>query len=166
MPFSRKIWVFMRYHHNGPRARIFFVWAGLRWVLLMFLITPVVQAPALAKHYEPPKPLLTWTGRASWYGAQFNGKETAFGETYDMNAMTAAHAYLPDGSIIRVTALRTGISRVVRVNDRGPYFPGRELDLSFRAASQLGIIESGVARVRIELLEVPHRHWTPRQNGE
>ncbi|HUJ41517.1 MAG TPA: septal ring lytic transglycosylase RlpA family protein [Candidatus Acidoferrales bacterium] len=156
----------MRYHHNGPRARIFFVWAGLRWVLLMFLITPVVQAPALAKHYEPPKPLLTWTGRASWYGAQFNGKETAFGETYDMNAMTAAHAYLPDGSIIRVTALRTGISRVVRVNDRGPYFPGRELDLSFRAASQLGIIESGVARVRIELLEVPHRHWTPRQNGE
>ena len=156
----------MRYHHNGPRARIFFVWAGLRWVLLMFLITPVVQAPALAKHYEPPKPLLTWTGRASWYGAQFNGRETAFGETYDMNAMTAAHAYLPDGSIIRVTALRTGISRVVRVNDRGPYFPGRELDLSFRAASQLGIIESGVARVRIELLEVPHRHWTPRQNGE
>ena len=166
MPFSRKMCVFMRYHHNGPRARIFFVWAGLRWVLLMFLITPVVQAPALAKHYEPPKPLLTWTGRASWYGAQFNGRETAFGETYDMNAMTAAHAYLPDGSIIRVTALRTGISRVVRVNDRGPYFPGRELDLSFRAASQLGIIESGVARVRIELLEVPHRHWTPRQNGE
>ena len=163
---SRRIWVFMKYHDNGPRARIFFVWAGLRWVLLMFLITPVVQAPALAKHYEPPKPLLTWTGKASWYGAQFNGRETAFGETYDMNAMTAAHAYLPEGSVIRVTALRTGVSRVVRINDRGPYFPGRELDLSFRAASQLGIIDSGVARVRIELLEVPRGHWTPRQNGE
>lgn len=156
----------MKYRENGPRARIFFVWAGLRWLLLMFLITPVVQAPALAKLSLPPKPILTWTGRASWYGADFNGRETAFGERYDMNAMTAAHAYLPAGSIIRVTALRTGVSRVVRINDRGPYFPGRELDLSFRAAAQLGILESGVARVRIELLEVPRGHWTAKQNGE
>jgi len=156
----------MRYQTNGPRARIFFVWAGLRWLVLMFLITPVVQAPALAKLTLPPKPLLTWTGKASWYGAPFHGRKTANGETYDMFAMTAAHAYLPAGSLIRVTSLRTGVSRVVRVNDRGPYFPGRELDLSFRAASQLGIIESGVARVRIELLEVPRRHWTPKQNGE
>jgi len=156
----------MRYQTNGPRARIFFIWAGLRWLLLMFLITPVVQAPALAKLTLPPKPILTWTGKASWYGAPFQGHKTSCGETYDMNAMTAAHAYLPSGSIIRVTALRTGVSRVVRVNDRGPYFPGRELDLSFRAASQLGIIESGVARVRIELLEVPRKNWTPRQNGE
>jgi len=156
----------MKYQDNGPRARIFFIWAGLRWALLMFLITPVVRAPALARYYQPPKPLLTWTGKASWYGAKFNGRETAFGETYDMNAMTAAHAYLPEGSVIRVTALRTGVSRVVRINDRGPYFPGRELDLSFRAASQLGIIESGVARVRIELLEVPRGHWTPKLNGE
>ena len=156
----------MKYPRNGPRARIFFVWAGLRWLLLMFLITPVVQAPALAKLSLPPKPLLTWTGRASWYGANFHGRQTAFGEIYDMNAMTAAHAYLPAGSIIRVTSLRTGVGRVVRVNDRGPYFPGRELDLSFRAAAQLGIIETGVARVRIELLEVPRGHWTPKQNGE
>jgi rare lipoprotein A (peptidoglycan hydrolase) len=156
----------MRYQRNGPRARIFFIWAGLRWLLFMFLITPVVQAPALAKLSLPPKPLLTWTGKASWYGAQFHGHRTSCGEIYDMNAMTAAHAYLPAGSLIRVTALRTGRSRVVRINDRGPYFPGRELDLSFRAATQLGIIESGVARVRIELLEVPRGHWTPKQNGE
>jgi rare lipoprotein A len=156
----------MRNLKNGPRARIFFIWAGLRWLLLMFLITPVIQAPALARISLPPKPLLTWTGRASWYGASFHGRQTAFGETYDMNAMTAAHAYLPAGSIIRVTSLRTGRSRVVRINDRGPYFPGRELDLSFRAAAQLGIIESGVARVKIELLEVPRRHWTPNQKGE
>jgi rare lipoprotein A len=132
----------------------------------MFLIVPVAKAPALAKLSVPPKPLLTWTGRASWYGAPFHGRQTAFGEIYDMNAMTAAHAYLPAGSIIRVTSLRTGRSRVVRINDRGPYFPGRELDLSFRAAAQLGILESGVARVRIELLEVPRGHWTPKQNGE
>jgi rare lipoprotein A len=132
----------------------------------MFLITPVVQAPALAKLTLPPKPILTWTGKASWYGAPFNGRKTAFGEIYDMNAMTGAHAYLPGGSLIRVTCLRTGVSRVVRINDRGPYWPGRELDLSFRAASQLGIIESGVARVRIELLEVPRKNWTSRQTGE
>ena len=156
----------MSYQTNGPRVRIFFAWAGLRWLLLMFLITPVVQAPALAELSLPPKPLLTWTGKASWYGAPFHGRKTSNGEIYDMYAMTAAHAYLPPGSIIRVTALRTGVSRVVRVNDRGPYWPGRELDLSFRAASQLGIIESGVARVRIELLEVPRKNWTLRQNGE
>jgi len=142
------------------------MWAGLRWLLLMFLVTPVAQAPALAKLSLPPKPLLTWTGKASWYGAPFHGHKTSCGEIYDMNAMTAAHAYLPAGSIIRVTSLRTGRSRVVRINDRGPYFPGRELDLSFRAATQLGIIESGVARVRIELLEVPRSHWTQKQNGE
>ena len=156
----------MRYLRNGPGARIFFIWACLRWLLLMFLIVPVAKAPALAKLSVPPKPLLTWTGRASWYGAPFHGRQTAFGEIYDMNAMTAAHAYLPAGSLIRVTSLRTGRSRVVRINDRGPYFPGRELDLSFRAAAQLGILESGVARVRIELLEVPRGHWTPKQNGE
>jgi rare lipoprotein A len=151
---------------NGLNARLFFIWAGLRWLLLMFLIVPVVQAPALAELSLPPKRLLTWTGKASWYGARFHGRPTAFGEVYDMNAMTAAHAYLPPGSIIRVTSLRTGVSRVVRINDRGPYWPGRELDLSFRAASQLGIIESGVARVRIELLEVPRKNWTSRQTGE
>jgi rare lipoprotein A len=133
----------------------------------MFLLTPVLHAPAVAKLADPPKPLLTWTGRASWYGAPFQGRKTAFGEIYDMNAMTAAHAYLPKNSLIRVTSLRTGRSRVVRINDRGPYFPGRELDLSFRAAAQLGITETGVARVKIELLEVPGRGWTQhKQNGE
>jgi len=159
------LWL-MSNQNNGPRARLFFVWAGFRWLLLMFLITPVLRAPAVAKISQPPKPLLTWTGRASWYGAKFHGRQTAFGEVYDMNAMTAAHAYLPAGSLVRVTALRTGRSRVVRINDRGPYFPGREMDLSFRAAAQLGIIESGVARVRFELLEVPRAHWTPKQTGE
>ena len=156
----------MRYIRNGPSDRIFFIWACLRGLLLMFLIVRVAKAPALAKLSVPPKPLLTCPGRASRFGAPFHGRQTAFGEIYDMNAMTAAHAYLPAGSLIRVTSLRTGRSRVVRINDRGPYFPGRELDLSFRAAAQLGILESGVARVRIELLEVPRGHWTPKQNGE
>jgi rare lipoprotein A len=58
-----------------------------------------------------------------------------------------------------VTSLRTGRSRIVRINDRGPYIPGRELDLSYGVASSLGIAESGIARVRIELLEVPKGHW-------
>jgi rare lipoprotein A len=132
----------------------------------MFLVTPVLQAPAVAKLASAPKPLRTWTGRASWYGAPFNGRQTAFGEVYDMNAMTAAHANLPNGSLIRVTSLRTGRSRVVRINDRGPYFPGRELDLSFRAATELGITETGVARVRIELLQVPGGRLSPPQAGE
>jgi rare lipoprotein A len=89
-------------------------------------------------------------GLASWYGPAFDGKRTASGERFDMNTLTAAHRTLPLNSYARVTNLATGRSIVVRINDRGPYSPGRIIDLSARAARELGMKKHGVARVRVE----------------
>ena len=91
-----------------------------------------------------------YIGHASWYGPGFHGKKTASGEVYDQNAMTAAHKTLPFGTNLRVTNTANGRSVVVRVNDRGPFVAGRDLDLSRAAAQQLGF--DGVATVRIEQL--------------
>jgi rare lipoprotein A (peptidoglycan hydrolase) len=167
MPISRlKYTHSMRVNYNGPRAHFFYAWAAVRWLLLMFVIAPVVQAPALAESVVPPKPLKVWQGIASWYGPRFNGRPTAYGETYNMNALTAAHTSLPNGALVRVTCLRTGRSRVIRINDRGPYIPGREIDLSFGSASALGMAEMGISRVRIELLEVPKGHRPPKHAAD
>ena len=92
------------------------------------------------------------TGIASWYGKKFHGRKTSNGEIYDMYAMTAAHKTLPMGVDVRVSHLQTGRSILVRVNDRGPFVAGRIIDLSYSAASQLGIVEAGTAQVRIEAL--------------
>jgi rare lipoprotein A len=89
-------------------------------------------------------------GVASWYGGAHHGRLTANGERFDMNALSAAHRELPFGTRIRVTNVENGRSVVVTVNDRGPYIAGRALDLSRRAAEQLGFAEEGTARVRIE----------------
>lgn len=91
-----------------------------------------------------------WVGRASWYGPGFHGNRTANGETYDQWAMTAAHKTLPFGTSLRVTNTANGRSVVVRINDRGPFVAGRDLDLSRAAAEALGFY--GVATVRIEQL--------------
>lgn len=102
-----------------------------------------------------PKPLKTWVCLSSWYGGDFDGQVTANGEIYDMYAQTAAHPSLPLGSVVRVENLRTHKSAIVRINDRGPYVPGRSLDVSYQVARELGFAHRGVARVRIELLKVP-----------
>jgi peptidoglycan lytic transglycosylase len=94
----------------------------------------------------------TQVGLASWYGPHFHGKRTANGERFDMNGFTAAHRTLPLNSFVRVVNLATGQSVVVRINDRGPYAPRRIIDLSAKAARDLGMTEDGVARVRIDLL--------------
>ncbi|MGH8741877.1 MAG: septal ring lytic transglycosylase RlpA family protein [Burkholderiales bacterium] len=91
-------------------------------------------------------------GLASWYGKRFHGQKTASGETYDMYAMTAAHPTLPIPSYARVTHVGNGRSVVVRVNDRGPFHPGRIIDLSYAAASKLGYIQAGSAQVEVESL--------------
>lgn len=91
-------------------------------------------------------------GIASWYGKKFHGRKTSNGEIYNMYAMTAAHKTLPLGVSVRVTHIQNGRSFVVRVNDRGPFVAGRIIDLSYAAAQQLGIVETGTARVRIEAL--------------
>ncbi len=92
------------------------------------------------------------TGIASWYGPDFHGKFTANGEVYNMNDLTAAHPTLPLPSIVRVTNLDNGRSIVVRVNDRGPYLRGRIIDLSRRAAQLVGMIGTGTAKVRVQIL--------------
>ncbi|UCH66846.1 MAG: septal ring lytic transglycosylase RlpA family protein [Ignavibacterium sp.] len=90
------------------------------------------------------------TMRASWYGPRFHGKTTANGEIYDQTALTAAHKSLGFGTILKVTNPRNNKSVIVRINDRGPYIPGRQLDLSKAAAEQLDVIFSGVKRLKVE----------------
>lgn len=90
--------------------------------------------------------------QASWYGEWHHGRTTANGEQFDMFALTAAHRSLPFGTLLRVTDLRTGRFVIVRINDRGPYWEDRSLDLSYGAAEQLGILDKGTTRVRIEVV--------------
>jgi rare lipoprotein A len=89
-------------------------------------------------------------GTASWYGRRFHNGKTATGETYDMYAMTAAHPTLPLPSYARVTNVANGKSVIVRVNDRGPFHPGRIIDLSFAAAYRLGVAQKGSGEVEVE----------------
>lgn len=89
-------------------------------------------------------------GEASWYGKRYHGRTTANGESFDMNALTAAHRRLPFGTLVRVTNLRNKRSLVVRINDRGPYAGGRIIDLSKRAAAILGFQQLGVVKVRVQ----------------
>ena len=101
------------------------------------------------------KPLSSETGRASWYGPPYHNRRGSNGEVYNMNAMTAAHRTLPLGSIVRVTNLKTGHTALVRITDRGPFIPGRVLDLSLAAARKLDIYQAGVAEVKVEVMQTP-----------
>jgi rare lipoprotein A len=121
----------------------------------MFLIAPVMEAPLVAHLSEPIKPIKSWVGNASWYGQEFDGKKTADGERFDSESLTAAHPNLPFGSIVRVVNPRNGKYELVRINDRGPYQEGREIDVSYRVARKLGLVHAGVNQVRLELLELP-----------
>jgi len=103
-------------------------------------------------YYPREQPDYDETGIASWYGPTFYGKQTANGEMYDGNALTAAHKTLPMPVNVRVTNLDNGKSLVVRVNDRGPYARGRIIDLSKRAAELLDVVQTGTARVRVTYL--------------
>lgn len=92
-------------------------------------------------------------GVASWYGPGFHGKETASGEKYNQWDLTAAHATLPFGTRVLVTNLETQKSVIVRVNDRGPWIKGRIIDLSRRAAQEIGLLDTGIGGVRLDVLE-------------
>ena len=94
----------------------------------------------------------TASGIASWYGPDFHGKKTSNGETYNMNAMTAAHKTLPMNTMVRVTNLGNGAQTTVRINDRGPFVAGRIIDLSKAAATSIGMIGAGTARVKLEVV--------------
>ena len=93
------------------------------------------------------------SGKASWYGKDFQGKMTACGEPYDMYGFTAAHRTLPFHTIVRVIEPTTNKSVVVRITDRGPYSPGRVIDLSYAAARDLGLIRRGVMPVELVVLQ-------------
>jgi rare lipoprotein A len=88
--------------------------------------------------------------KASWYGPRFHGRLTANGEIYDQNALTAAHKSFKFGTLLRITNIQTNKSVVVRINDRGPYIPGRQIDLSKAAAEKLDVINSGVKKLKVE----------------
>lgn len=98
--------------------------------------------------------ILKLEATASWYGQEFNGRKTSSGEIFDMYALTAAHKTLPFGTLLEVTNLANGKRVTVRVNDRGPFVPNRELDVSFAAAEALGMTDSGTAKVSIRKLGI------------
>jgi len=166
------------------RAKIFVVLESVFLGLGMLILTPSANPTTVGKASSPsqtatssiptptsksnpssqPKPLATWECTTSWYGEDFDGQQTANGETYDMYAETAAHPTLPLGSIVRVVNTRNHRSEVVRINDRGPYIEGRELDVSYAVARKLGFDQHGLAKVRLELLEVPSRPTSDHRN--
>jgi rare lipoprotein A (peptidoglycan hydrolase) len=169
------------------RAKIFVVLESLFLGLGMLVLTPSINPTTIAKMSNPPQitdardslqksipsktgskaspqPLAVWECITSWYGEDFDGLPTATGETYDMYGETAAHPTLPLGSIVRVVNTRNHRSQVVRINDRGPYVEGRELDVSYQVARQLGFDQHGTAKVRLELLEVPTRPVLEHRN--
>jgi rare lipoprotein A len=133
---------------------------------------PPPPPPAMEQPAPPPAPEAPpesrrhahWsqTGLASWYGAPYHNAHSADGEVYDDRGMTAAQRTLPMGTIVRVTDLATRRSAIVTITDRGPFVPGRIIDLSRGAALQIGLWRAGVARVRVDVLRWPaYRpgHW-------
>jgi len=92
--------------------------------------------------------------KASWYGPGFHGRKTANGEVYDQMSFTAAHKSLKFGTLLKITNLKNSNSVVVRINDRGPYIHGRDLDLSKAAALELGMVRKGVAKIKVEEIKI------------
>ncbi len=112
---------------------------------------PAAVLPAAEKPQPRTKPYQV--GTASWYGSDFDGRETASGEPYNMYDLTAAHPTLPLGSYVKVTNLHNRKTVVVRINDRGPIVPGRIIDLSYGAARALQFRQKGLQRVRLEVVQ-------------
>ena len=110
----------------------------------------LVKDDVKVKIGDDGKPVVEQTGEASYYGPGFHGKKTATGEKFDQNELTAAHPALPLGTKATVTNLDNGNSVEVEINDRGPYVAGRDIDVSKRAAKELGMTKEGVAPVKIE----------------
>ena len=108
----------------------------------------------------PPRPSVipkdkSETGEASWYGEEFEGNTTASGEVFYSQELTAAHPTLPFGTTVRVTNLNNRKKILLRINDRGPYFGQRLIDVSREAAERLGFVESGTTPVRVEVVARP-----------
>ena len=131
------------------------------WALLFAAALSMVALAACAGHpkvrykfppEEAPAAGTVVEGIASWYGPGFHGKQTASGERYDQDGLTAAHPYWKFGTRVRVTLLTTGRSVVVRINDRFPSYKGRVIDVSRGTAKAIGLIGPGTGRVRLEVV--------------
>jgi rare lipoprotein A len=130
-------------------------------------LKPGDQEPRVPQNAPTPA-AKSWNDRihgvASWYGGVFNGRKTASGEVYDMNAMTACHPSLPFGSIVRVVNVRNHRSVVVRITDRGDLVEeGRIIDLSYGAAQKLGMTWNGLAHVDLQVLSLGKEQKQPEQ---
>jgi len=124
----------------------------MKWLVLVLLVVLVACGGAQKKTTQG-KPTGVQEGYATWYGGELQGSPTASGERFNKNAMTAAHRTLPLQTRVRVTNKRNGKSVVVRINDRGPFGnKSRIIDLSEAAARVIGIIDAGVAPVRLEVI--------------
>lgn len=127
--------------------------------------SPATMRPytVLGQSYQPqPKPKgYTFRGTASWYGKKFHGRKTASGERFNMHDLTAAHTTLPMNTQVRVCNRNNGKSVVVRINDRGPFAKNRVIDVSRRAAEELGMIGSGTAPVEVTVLNAENASPTP-----
>jgi rare lipoprotein A (peptidoglycan hydrolase) len=137
--------------------RLSWLWCAALWLggCSAYDASRVAPRPAPAVE-SAPAPVSSAPGRitlASWYGPGFIGQRTASGEVYHRDDLTAASRSLPLGTRVQVTNLDTGRAVVVRINDRGPYVRGRGIDLSERAAKQIGLNHSGVARVSVARLD-------------
>ncbi len=129
---------------------------------------PQIQTP------PPQIPGVFQTGIASWYGGKFNGRRTANGEIYDMHKLTAAHKELPFNTLVEVENTQNSKKVLVRINDRGPFVKQRIIDLSFKAAQQIGMAETGTAAVHLRIVSAgnadvpvqqPYPDLTPPQNA-
>jgi len=149
----------------GPPLRFY---PGVACFLLLFLVALLCScAPARRPVSVPRLPearVYREVGYASWYGKEFHGRPTSSGEIYNMYGLTAAHRTLPLGTVAEVTNLENGKSVRVKINDRGPFVANRFLDLSYGAAKEIGVVDKGAARVRLEAWpgerELSARHFT------
>lgn len=114
----------------------------------------VMAMAAVVSADSRPSPSRHIIGQASWYGGSFAWRPTASGQLFDPEKLTGAHRTLPFGTKVVVTNLHNGRSVLVTITDRGPFWPRRDIDLSYGAARVLGMVHRGVARVRIEPLEL------------
>lgn len=144
----------IRRHHGGIKAAALTARSILLCLMVVSLAT-LCAAGCASRKKDPArtgKKEFVQEGMASWYGKKFHGRKTASGERFNMYDLTAAHRTLPFGTRVKVTNLENNQSVVVRINDRGPFAEGRIIDLSYAAARKIGMIEKGVARVRIKVV--------------
>jgi rare lipoprotein A len=142
--------------------------------MTLILITGCHKQPRAARPSSPNapnrnassvKPGDTETGIASWYGVPYHGRQAASGEIYDMEQLTAAHKTLPFQTWVEVTNLDNGSVVTVRINDRGPFIEGRIIDLSKRGAREIGLLQTGLAKVQLRVVEVVNPEEANRQVG-